>query len=240
VEQGLVWFNQSIVDATQSVACAFKPNIAFYEGHGPDGLRALEHTVQYIKSAYPEIPVILDAKRGDIGSSNVGYVRAAFERIRADAITVSPYLGREALAPFLARSDRGVFVLAKTSNPGAGEFQDLRVGAEQIPLYLVVARQVATRWNDNNNCGVVAGATHPADLAAIRSVVGDMPILVPGVGAQGAAIGPAVRAGRNSSGGGLIINSSRDILYASREADYAVAAERAARRLNHEITANLI
>src|SRR5579863_9196661 len=180
VEEALYSFNREIIDATHDLVCAYKPNAAFYEAQGIGGLRALITTVQYIKEAYPHIPVILDAKRADIGSTNLGYVQAAFDIIGVDAITVHPYLGKEALAPFLARAEKGIIVLAKTSNPGAGEFQDLLVGPAREPLYQVVARHVAEQWNANGNCGIVIGATYPEDLQQARAIVGDMPILIPG------------------------------------------------------------
>src|SRR5256886_7845227 len=155
VEEALFVFNREIIDATHNLVCAYKPNAAFYEAQGDAGFRALTRTVRYMRETYPRIPVILDAKRADIGSTNLGYVQAAFDIIGVDAITVHPYLGKEALAPFLARKEKGIIALAKTSNPGAGEFQDLPVGDAQEPLYLVVARHVVTNWNTNGNCALV-------------------------------------------------------------------------------------
>jgi orotidine-5'-phosphate decarboxylase len=228
-------FNRAIVDATQQSVCAYKPNAAFYERHGPEGIEALIRTVSYIKQQLPQVPVILDAKRGDIGNTNLGYAVAAFDVIGVDAITIHPYLGREAAQPFLDRRDKGLFVLAKTSNPGAGEFQDLPVGPDRRPLYEHVADQVARHWNVNGNCGVVVGAPYPAALHAVRSIIGSLPILVPGIGTQGGEIGPTIRAGRDSEGHGLVINSARDIIYASSGRDYAVAAGRAATQLNETI-----
>src|SRR5947209_17391008 len=152
VEEALFVFNREIIDATHDLVCAYKPNAAFYEAQGEAGLRALMRTVYYIRETYPAIPVILDAKRADIGSTNAGYVSAAFDMLGVDAITVHPYLGKEALAPFLARKEKGIIVLAKTCNPGSGEFQDLPVGKAREPLYLVVPHQVATNWNTNDNC----------------------------------------------------------------------------------------
>src|SRR5690242_12194819 len=177
VEDALFHFNRDIIDATHDLVCAYKPNAAFYEAQGDAGLRALTRTVRYIKETYPHIPIILDAKRADIGTTNLGYVQAAFDIIGVDAITVHPYLGKEALAPFLARKEKGIIVLAKTSNPGAGEFQDLPVGDAQEPLYQVVARHVAQTWNANGNCALVVGATYPTDLKKVRAIIGDMPIL---------------------------------------------------------------
>lgn len=235
VEEALYVFNREIIAATHDLVCAYKPNAAFYEAQGIDGLRALMRTVQYIREAYPHIPVILDAKRADIDSTNVGYVAAAFDIIGVDAITVHPYLGREALAPFLARKEKGILVLAKTSNPGAGEFQDLRVGDAGEPLYQVVARHVAQTWNTNGNCAVVVGATYPEDLQKVRAIIGDMPVLIPGIGTQGGEVAATVNAGKDSRGRGMIISASRSILFASRESDFAQAARKATAQLKAEI-----
>jgi len=235
VEEALFAFNRAIIDATHDLVCAYKPNIAFYEAQGDAGLRALIRTVHFSKETYPDIPVILDAKRADIGSTNLGYVQAAFDQIGVDAITVHPYLGKEALAPFLARTEKGIIVLAKTSNPGAGEFQDLPVGPAQEPLYQVVARHVAGQWNANGNCAIVIGATYPEDLRKARAIVGDIPILIPGVGTQGGAIAATVTAGKDSKGQGMIINAARSIIFASRGSDFAQAARDATERLRDEI-----
>jgi len=235
VEEAFFAFNRDIVDATHDLVCAYKPNAAFYEAHGDAGLRALTRTVRYIKQSYPHIPVILDAKRADIGSTNVGYVQAAFDNIGVDAITVHPYLGKEALAPFLARREKGIIVLAKTSNSGSGEFQDLPVGEAQEPLYQVVARHVARSWNDNGNCALVVGAPYPAELQQVRAMVGDMPILIPGIGVQGGEVAATVRAGKDSRGWGMIINSSRGIIFASSGEDFAQAARGATEQLRDEI-----
>jgi orotidine-5'-phosphate decarboxylase len=235
VEEALFVFNRDIIDATHDLVCAYKPNAAFYEAQGDQGFRALSSTVAYIRETYPHIPVILDAKRADIGSTNLGYVQAAFDIIGVDAITVHPYLGKEALAPFLARKEKGIIVLAKTSNPGAAEFQDLLVGDYREPLYLVVARTVARAWNTNGNCAIVVGATYPAELEKVRAVVGDIPILIPGVGAQCGEVEATVRAGRDSRGWGMIINSSRSIIFASKGNDFAQAARKATELLRAEI-----
>src|SRR5579884_1819843 len=236
IEEAVFVFNREIIDATHDLVCAYKPNSAFYEAQGDEGLRALTKTVRYIKETYPSIPVILDAKRADIGSTNLGYVTAAFDRIGADAITIHPYLGKEALAPFLARKEKGIIILAKTSNPGAGEFQDLPVGEAQEPLYLVVARQVATKWSTNGNCAVVVGATYPAELQRVRAVVGDIPILIPGIGAQGGEVAATVTAGKDSRGWGMIINAARSIIFASQGSDFAQAARKATEQLREEIS----
>jgi orotidine-5'-phosphate decarboxylase len=235
VEDAMTRFNQEIVDATHDVVCAYKPNIAFYEAQGDEGLRALARTIRHIKESYPDVPVILDAKRADIGSTNNGYVQAVFDRLGADAITVHPYLGKEALKPFLDRKDKGIIVLARTSNPGAGEFQDLQVGESKEPLYQIIARQVAESWNANGNCGIVAGATYPGELAEVRRIVGDLPILIPGIGAQGGEVEATVNAGKDSRTWGMIINSSRGIIFASKGEDFAQAARQATKKLRGEI-----
>lgn len=235
VEEAQFVFNRDIIDATHDLVCAYKPNAAFYESHGDAGLRALTRTVRYIKETYPHIPIILDAKRADIGSTNLGYVKAAFDLIGVDAITVHPYLGKEAMAPFLARTEKGIIVLAKTSNPGSAEFQNLPVGEAQEPLYQVVARHVATTWNSNGNCALVVGAPYPAELKKVRAIIGDMPILIPGIGAQGGEVAATVAAGKDSRGLGMIINSSRGIIFASQGPDFAQAARQATHQLRADI-----
>jgi orotidine-5'-phosphate decarboxylase len=231
IEAALTEYHIAIVEATADLVCAYKPNIAFYEQHGPAGLRALIAIIAYIQKKYPEIPVLLDAKRGDIGSTSQAYARALFDVYGADAVTAQPYLGYDALEPFLNRADRGVFILCRTSNPGARELQDLSVGAsgdETEPLYLRLARRVANEWNANGNCGLVVGATYPEELCQVREIVGDLPILAPGVGAQGGDLEATVRAGIDSVGQGLLISVSRSILYASSGDDFASAARRQA------------
>jgi orotidine-5'-phosphate decarboxylase len=236
IEDTLFVFAHDIIDATHDLVCAYKPNSAFYEALGNQGLQALTRTVRYLKECYPHIPIILDAKRADIGNTNLGYVTAAFDLLGVDAITVHPYLGKEALLPFLARKDKGILVLAKTSNPGSGEFQDLLVGEAREPLYQVVARSVAENWNTNRNCGLVVGATYPHELQRVRQIVGDMPLLIPGIGAQGGDVAATVKAGRDSRGWGMIINSSRSIIYASKCEDFAQAARKAVLELSAEIS----
>jgi orotidine-5'-phosphate decarboxylase len=235
VEEALFVFNRDIIDATHDLVCAYKPNSAFYEAQGDQGFRALRRTVEYIRETYPYIPVILDAKRADIGSTNIGYVQMAFDSIGVDAITIHPYLGKEALAPFLTRKEKGIIVLVKTSNPGAGEFQDLPVGDAQEPLYQVVAHHVANAWNTHGNCAIVVGATYPAELEKVRAIVGDMPILIPGIGAQGGEVEATVTAGKDSRGWGMIISASRSIIFASKGDDFARAARKATRELRAEI-----
>ncbi len=229
-------FCNAVVDATADLACAFKPNAAFFESFGAPGVAALHAVMRHIRAVAPAVPVIYDAKRGDIGSTNRGYVEDAFDRLGADAITVHPYLGREALLPFLDRAERGIIVLCRTSNPGGGEFQDLDAGGE--PLYRAVARRVAEGWNGARNCAVVVGATYPDELAEVRRIVGDMPILIPGVGAQGGDVRRTVEAGRDARGRGMIVNSSRAILYASPGADFARAARAETERLTREIASH--
>jgi orotidine-5'-phosphate decarboxylase len=232
----VVEFNRAIVAATAGLAAAYKPNAAFYEALGADGFRALAETIAAIRAEAPGAAIVLDAKRADIGSTNAGYAAAAFDRLGADALTVHPYLGGEALAPFLARGDKLVFVLARTSNPGAGEFQDLL--ADGVPLYRHVARAVARDWNDAGNCGLVVGATYPEELRAVRQdVPAEMPILIPGAGAQGGDVAAVVAANREAGSNAYLINASRSILYASGGEDFAAAARDAAKALDAEIRA---
>lgn len=237
--QAIVQFNRAIIDATHTVTCCYKPNIAFYEAVGTQGIEALQDTILYIQSAYPYIPVILDSKRADIGNTNSGYVTAIFDELQADATTVHPYLGQEALAPFLKRGEKGIFVLCRTSNPGAGEFQDLKV-EDGLPLYQVVGMHVAQRWNANGNCGLVVGATYPKELEAVRNRVGDdLAILIPGIGKQGGDLDASVFAGMNSRGDGFIINSSSGIIFASKGREFAEAAHVEADILNTAIQKSL-
>ena len=227
-------FNRAIVAAIAGLAAAYKPNSAFYEALGAAGWAALEETVAAVRAEAPQAAVILDAKRADIGSTNAGYVASAFERLGADAITVHPWLGGEALAPFLERRDKLVFVLARTSNPGAGELQDLL--ADGLPLYRHVARAVARDWNGAGNCGLVVGATYPEELGAVREdVPAEMPILIPGAGAQGGDVAAVVAANRAAGSDAYLINASRSIIYASAGEDFADAARAAAQALDEEI-----
>lgn len=216
-------FNKAIIDATADLVCAFKPNSAFYEALGAAGITELKQTCDYIRETYSNIPVILDYKRGDIGNTNLHYNDFAFDYLGVDAATIHPYFGREAIQPFLDHKDKGIIIMCRNSNPGAGEFQDLEVDGQK--LYLRVAKNVAEDWNDNGNCLLVIGATVPQDLAEVRQVVGDdMVLLVPGIGAQGGNLEATLKAGLNKRGAGLIINSSRDILYQSSGKDFAEAA----------------
>lgn len=223
-------FNRAIIDATSDLVCAYKPNAAFYEARGLDGWRALRDTLAAVPDS---IPVILDAKRGDIANSAAAYAEAAFDILGADAITVSPYMGGDSVRPFLERPDRAAFVLCRTSNPGAADLQELDVGGE--PLYLRVA-QLAGEWGAaHGNSGLVVGASDPAALRAVRSRCPDLPILLPGVGAQGGDLEACVAAGLDAGGGGLLINASRSILYASTGSDFAQAARAEASRLRTAI-----
>lgn len=249
VQETICQFNRAIVDATRKLVCAYKPNIAFYERFGPIGLTALSNTIGYIQLTAPEVPVILDAKRADIGNTSEAYAKAVFEYLEVDAVTVNPYLGQEALQPFLDRTDKGIFVLCRTSNSGSDEFQNLPVMASSaikgdkdsssnisVPLYAHVARRVSEVWNQKGNCGLVVGATYPGELARVREVVGDMPILIPGIGAQGGNLEATVRAGVNSRGQGMIINSSRGIIFASKGMDFAEVARIETLKLHEAIT----
>lgn len=230
-------FNKGIVDATGDLVCAYKPNLSFYEALGRPGFDALEGTVSYIRSAVPAAIVIGDGKRGDVSSSSAKYAQAIFETWGFDAATVNGYAGGESIAPFLDYADRGVFVWCRSSNPGAGEFQSLLLSSEgdEMPLYAWMAHQ-ATRWNNHGNVGLVVGSTYPDELAAVRARCPGMPILVPGVGAQGGILEQSVRHGLDDDKPNVIISSSRGILYASpNRADYADAARRAAENLRDRI-----
>lgn len=225
---GVVGFCREIIAATQQYAAAYKPNAAFFEGMGAWGMEALQAVRQLIPA---DIVTIIDAKRGDIDTSNVHYAGAAFDVLGFDAITAHPYLGAEALEPFLSRPECGVFVLCRTSNPGARDFQDLRNSAGK-PLYLAVAEAVHS-WNSNENCGLVTGATYPEELENVRKVAPDLPLLIPGIGAQGGDLQATVRAAGTAAP--MLINASRSILYAGKERDFAEAAAMAAGKLHADI-----
>ncbi|GDX15286.1 orotidine 5'-phosphate decarboxylase [Actinomycetes bacterium] len=227
-------FCRTIVDATADSVCAFKPQIAYFAAHSAE--RALERVCDHVRREHPDAVLILDAKRGDIGDTAEMYAREAFERYGADAVTVNPFLGTDSLEPFFARRDRGVIVLCRTSNPGSHEVQNALVvrddddgnnvaGTE--PLYERIARRAATDWSQRADVGLVVGATQPTELKRVRDIVGDLPLLVPGVGAQGGDPATVMQHGATARGTGLIVNSSRAILYASSNDDYAVAARRA-------------
>ncbi len=227
-------FNKAIIDATADLVCAYKPNIAFYEALGSEGLAALKQTVDYIPD---DIPVIVDAKRGDIGNTAKAYARALFDYFGFDATTVNPYLGFDALAPFIEYSDKGVLILCRTSNASAADFQSLRCETEEHhyrPLFEIVALK-ASQWNTHGNIGLVVGATYPEELRLIRDSYPDMLLLIPGIGAQGGDLAATVRYGVDARGGGTIINSSRGIIFASSGRDFAQAARRAAVSLRDRI-----
>jgi orotidine-5'-phosphate decarboxylase len=230
-KQPIFQFNKAIIDATHDLACAYKPQIAHFSAQSAES--QLESTIRYLKENYADIPVILDAKRGDIGSTAQRYATEAFERYAADAVTVNPYLGFDSIEPFLKYQDRGVILLCRTSNSGAADLQDLTV--DGMPLYEKVATLAALKWNASGNCLLVVGATWPAQMARIRSIVGNMPLLVPGVGTQGGDVERLVIAGQTAAGTGLIISSSRAILYASGGDDFAEAARRETVRLRDAI-----
>ncbi|WP_101926231.1 MULTISPECIES: orotidine-5'-phosphate decarboxylase [Luteimonas] len=228
-------FCRDIADATADYACAFKPQIAHFAALGAED--ALQRLIAHLHAAHPGVPVVLDAKRGDIGSTAQRYVAEAFERFAADAVTVNPYLGRDSVQPFLDRSDKGVVILCRTSNPGAADLQDLPVahaGATR-PLYQHVAETIARDWNGHGNVSLVVGATWPEQLREVRAIVGDMPFLVPGVGAQGGDVEAVVGNAKTADGTGLMVSSSRAILYASNGDDFADAAAREARALRDAI-----
>ena len=227
-------FNRAIIDATADLVCTYKPQFAHYAAQRAE--EQLERTIGYIHRTHPGIPVILDAKRGDVGHTAERYASEAFERYGADAVTVNPYLGTDALEPFLKHADKGVIILCRTSNPGAGDLQDLSVGGRR--LYQVVAELAARRWNSRGNCLLVVGATQPRELAEVRALVGEMPLLVPGVGAQGGDVARVVECGQPARGTGLIVSSSRAILYASAGEDFAQAARAAAEELRALINAH--
>lgn len=214
-------FNRHIIDASAEFAAAFKFNMAFYEAEGADGWRQLAGSLAYIRERHPDILTISDAKRADIGNTNAAYARAIFGELGFDAVTLNPYLGRDALQPFLDYKDKGCIILCRTSNPGAADIQNLPVGDH--PLWQAVAKKVQSDWNENGNCMLVASGTNPAEMAVIRAIAGDMTLLVPGIGAQGGDVEAVLSAGLNSAGRGLIINSSRGIIFAADPA--AAAAE---------------
>ncbi|MCI0713893.1 MAG: orotidine-5'-phosphate decarboxylase [Chloroflexi bacterium] len=209
-------FNRWIIEQTHPFVSAYKPNFAFYEVRGASGWHELALTMDYLRTNHPYIFTIADAKRADIGTTNEGYVTAIFDELGFDAITLHPYPGKEALAPFLERDDKTCIILCHTSNPGAGELQELVVDGS--PLYLHLAHHVATEWNSHNNCMLVVGATAPEQLRKVRETVGDMTLLVPGIGAQGGDLAAVLAGGLNRQGRGLIINVSRSVIFADNPA----------------------
>jgi len=230
---GILEFNQAIIDATSDLVCAYKLNFAFYEVFGAEGFDILKRTVDYIPDG---IPTIADAKRGDIGNTAKAYARAIFSNLNFDAATVNPYLGFDAVEPFIQYRDHGVFILCRTSNPSSSDFQSLLYGTGErsYPLFELVATK-ASQWNRYDNIGLVVGATYPQELKLIRESHPDMPILIPGIGAQGGDLEKSIRYGVDTNGEKAIINSSRQIIYASRGRNFAQAARRAATELCGQI-----
>ena len=225
-------FCADIADATADLACSFKPQIAYFAAIGAEA--QLEKLCEHIRTNHPQVVLILDAKRGDIGPTAERYAHEAFVRYGADAVTVNPYLGTDSLEPFLAHSEKGVIVLCRTSNPGSGDLQMLT--SDGRPMYQHVAHMAADQWSKMGEVALVVGATYPAELATVRSIVGDMPLLVPGIGAQGGDVVATVNAGATANGTGMMINSSRAILYASSGDDYAHAARNVAIATRDEIS----
>ena len=233
-------FCRTIVAATGDLVCAFKPQVAYFAAHGAE--TALERVCEHVRNEHPGVVLILDAKRGDIGDTAEMYAREAFDRYGADAVTVNPFLGTDSLEPFFARRDRGTIVLCRTSNPGSGEMQAMRVNragqnSDGEPVYETIARRAADDWSKRASVGLVVGATQPDELARVRAIVGDLPLLVPGVGAQGGDPATVVRNGATPDGTGLIVNSSRAVLYASDGDDYAAAARAATTSLRDALNA---
>lgn len=212
-------FNKWIIEETHEYAAAYKPNSAFYEARGDRGMKELKMTMDYLIENHPDIFTILDAKRADIGNTNEGYVTSIFDWLGFDAVTLHPYLGSEAIVPFLNRTDKASIILCRTSNPGAGEMQDLKVGEK--PIWQIVAEKVNNEWNKHDNCMLVVGATYPEEMKKIRFIVGDMTFLVPGIGVQGGDLGSVMKAGMNNEGLGLIINSSRGIIFSENPKEEA-------------------
>jgi orotidine-5'-phosphate decarboxylase len=227
-------FNKAIIDATCDLVCAYKPNTAFYEANAQNGIIQLKQTCDYIRTNHPDIPIIIDAKRGDIGNTNKGYVKFIFDHLQADAVTLHPYLGKEALLPFLDRVEKGSIILCRTSNPGAGELQDIKT-KDGEPLYKYIAKKIVNDWNSNNNCMLVIGATYPEELKEIRKIAPNMIFLVPGIGTQGGNLEKTLHAGLNSQKSGLIISVSRAIIYASSNEDFAQKAKLKAQKIRDEI-----
>ncbi|MYD36054.1 MAG: orotidine-5'-phosphate decarboxylase [Dehalococcoidia bacterium] len=228
-------FGIAIIDATIDLVCAYKPNLAFYEAHGSAGYAALERIIDHVNG---RVPVLGDAKRNDIGNSVRFYAKGLFETMGFDAVTVNPFLGRDSLQPFLDYEDKGVFILCRTSNPGGADIQGLNAAYDGVPmpLYEAVAH-MSKSWDTNGNIGLVTGATYPSEAQRIREICPDMPFLVPGVGTQGGELEAALSATLDADGGGILVNSSRGILYASTGSDFAEAARVAAENLRAQIEA---
>lgn len=235
-EDHIFEFNKAIIDSTHDLVCAYKPNSAYYEADGIEGLASLEKTIEYINSTYPEIPVILDAKRADIGSTSEHYAMAGFDYFKADALTLHPYMGEDSLEFFLKRSDKGCVILCRTSNKGATDFQDLQVDGK--PLYMKVAEKIVEWDKTYHNCLMVVGATWPEQMAEIRKIAPEMNLLVPGIGTQGGDLQGTLKAGLRADKAGLIINAGRSIIYASHGEDFADRARTEAQKLRDEINSH--
>ena len=214
----LLAFNRRIIDATADLAAAYKPQIAFYSALGKEA--ELAASITYIRERAPHALVILDAKRNDIGNTAEAYASEAFDRYGADAVTVNPYMGEDSVRPFLARRDRGAIILCRTSNSGAGDFQDLL--SDGLPLYRHVAQRADRHWNGNRNLMLVVGATAPAEMADLRRAHPSLWFLVPGIGAQGGDLPGILAAGLDAAGGGMLISSSRGIIFAGGGAHQAI------------------
>jgi len=228
-------FNKQTIDATYDLVCAYKPQIAHYAARGVRGVGSLLKTINYLNYIYPKIPIILDSKRAEIGSTSNLYAKEAFDVFNADAVTVNPYFGLDSLKPFFERKDKGIIILCKTTNKSAGDFQDIKVSSYKIPLYLYVAKKVQ-EWNrEYENCMLVVGATWPEELKKIREIAPSMFFLVPGIGAQGGDIKQTLKNGLRKDKSGLIISSSRSIIYASNKPNFASAARREAIKLKEAI-----
>jgi len=232
--EAILNFNKAVIDVTGDLVCAYKPNAAFYEAHGLDGWKCLQDTIKHIPS---HIPIILDCKRGDIGNTSKMYAQAAFDILGVDAVTVNPYMGKDSVEPFLGFKDKGVFILCLTSNPSANEIQRQKIESQQNygELFLHVARLV-TEWNTNGNAGIVVGATKASDLGSIRDIIGpEIPILIPGVGAQGGDLEQSIKLGSNEYGEKAIVNIARGVIYAGKEPDYKAGIKWAAEEYRNNI-----
>lgn len=218
-EYPLFTFNRWIIEQTHEYVSAYKPNIAFYEARGDRGIMSLRLTLDYLRQHHPDILTICDAKRGDVSSTSEAYASAIFDWFGFDAITINPYLGKDAMQPFLKRADKGCIILCRTSNPGAGDLQDLQVDGK--PLWQVVAQKARDEWNNNGNCMLVVGATYPAELKQVREITGDMTLLIPGIGTQGGTVEQVVQNGLNDDDAGLIISASRSVIFSADPAEEA-------------------
>lgn len=235
--EAILAFNKAIIENTADFVSAYKIQYAFYGALGEPGITALRKTVTYIHKNHPSTPVILDAKRNDIGNTAEAYAVEVFDNYGVDAVTVNPYLGHDSCEPFLRRNRKGVICLCRTSNPGAHDFQDLPTEFEgkTRPLYQVIALKISREWNENGNCCLVMGATYPEELKKVRGLVGEIPFLIPGIGVQGGDLEKTVRNGKDSQGAGMIIHSARGIIFASPDKDFAQAARREAQKLKEKI-----